>query len=104
VLRSAVSCCVSAAGISFLGTLSCQPGFRPHCCRPTAPAAHTRTPDTDPGRVYMFRTHETRAGPGALSTPRTTVFLGHRVLRGRRLPPLNGRSLSPRHNHPTRDV
>jgi hypothetical protein len=97
-VRSAVSCCVSAAGVRFLGTLSCQTGFRPHYCRPTAPGAHTRTPATDPGRVYTFHTRETRTGPAALYTPGTAVFTSHRVLRGRRLPPHNGRSLSPRHN------
>ena len=93
MLRPAVSCCLSAAGIRFLDTLSCQTGFRPHCCRPTATGAHTRAPATDPGRVYTFPTHETRTGPGALYAPRTTVFASHRVLRGRRLPPYIGRSL-----------
>ena len=52
----------------------------------------------------MFRTHETRTGPGALYTPGTAVFAGRRPIRGRRLPPLNGRSLAPRHKDPTRDV
>ncbi len=65
MLRPAVSCCLSAAGIRFLDTLSCQTGFRPHCCRPTAAGAHTRTPATDPGRVYTFPTRETRTGPGS---------------------------------------
>ena len=105
IVRPAVSCCLSAAGVRFLGALSCQTEFRPHYCRPTAPGAHTRTPTTDPGRVYTFPTRETRAGPGALFTPRTAVFItSHRYVRGRRLPPLNGRSLSPRYNYPTRDV
>ena len=105
IVRPAVSCCLSAAGVRFLGALSCQTEFRPHYCRPTAPDAHTRTPTTDPGRVYTFPTRETRAGPGALFTPRTAVFIiSHRYVRGRRLPPLNGRSLSPRYNYPTRDV
>jgi hypothetical protein len=54
--QSAVSCCLSAAGIRFLGTLSCQTGFRPHCCRPTVTDAHTRAPATDPGRVYTLST------------------------------------------------
>ncbi len=56
------------------------------------------------GRVYTFRTRETRTGPGALCTPGTAVSAGHRGVRGRRLPPLNGRSLAPRHNYPARDV
>lgn len=103
-MRSAVSCCVSAAGIRFLDTLSHQTEFRPPYGRPTAPGAHTRAPDTDPGRVYTLHTHETRTGSGALYTPETAVFTSHRRIRGRRLPPFNGRSLSPRHSHPTRDV
>jgi hypothetical protein len=100
----AVSCCVSAAGIRFLGTLSCQTEFRPHCCRPTTTDAHTRVPAVDPGRVYTFPTREIRTGPGALYTPGTAVFIDHRNLRGRRLSPHNDRSLPSRHRSPTRDV
>src|SRR5512133_3207146 len=47
VLRSTGSCCLSAAGIRFLGTLS-RREFRPPYGRPTVPAAHTRAPFTDP--------------------------------------------------------
>jgi hypothetical protein len=104
VLRSAVSCCLSAAGLRFLGTLSHQTEFRPPHGRPTATGIQTRTPAADPGRVYTFHTYEIQTGPGALSTPRMTVFANHRKVRGRRLPPLNGRSLSPRNCYPTRDV
>jgi hypothetical protein len=104
VLRSAVSCCVSAAGVRFLDTLSCQTGFRPHYCRPTASTTHTRACTADPGRVYTFPTRETRTGPDALYTPGTAVFTGHRPIRDRRLPSLNGRSLAPQHSYPTRDV
>jgi hypothetical protein len=93
VLRSAVSCCLSAAGVRFLDTLSCQTEFRPHYCRPTARTTHTRACTADPGKVYTFRTRETRTGPGALFTPETTVFAGHRIIRDRRLPPYIGRSL-----------
>jgi hypothetical protein len=93
VVRPAVSCCLSAAGVRFLDTLSCQTGFRPHYCRPTACTTHTRACAADPGRVYTFHTYETRTGLGALSTPGTTVFTGHRLIRGRRLPPSIGRSL-----------
>ena len=64
----------------------------------------TRACRADPGGVSTFRTRETRTGPGALYTPGTAVFAGHRSVRGRRLPPLSGRSLAPRHNDPTRDV
>ncbi len=104
ILRSAVSCCVSAAGVRFLDTLSCQTEFRPPYGRPTAGTAHTRACTADPGRVYTFPTRETRTGPDALYTPGTAVFTGHRPIRGRRLPPHNGRSLAPQHSHPTRDV
>ena len=55
-------------------------------------------------RVYTFRTRETQTGPGALSTPETAVFTGRRGVRGRRLPPLSGRSLPPRRHNPARDV
>ena len=55
-------------------------------------------------RVYTFRTRETQTGPGALSTPGTAVFTGRRAVRGRRLPPLSGRSLPPRRRNPARDV
>jgi hypothetical protein len=61
-VRPAVFCCLSAAGVRFLDTLSCQTGFRPHYCRPTAGTTHTRECAADPGRVYTFRTHETRTG------------------------------------------
>jgi hypothetical protein len=55
-------------------------------------------------RVYTFRTRETQTGPGALSTPGTAVSTGRRGVRGRRLPPLSGRSLPPRRYNPARDV
>ena len=99
-----VSCCLSAAGVRFLGTLSCQTEFRPHYCRPTAPGAHTRTPATDPGRVYTFPTREIRTGPGALYTPGTAVLIDPRGVRGRRLPLHSGQPLPPRHSYPTRGV
>jgi hypothetical protein len=35
-------------------------------------------PAVDPGGVSTFHTHETRTGPGALCTPGTAVFTGHR--------------------------
>ena len=70
----------------------------PHRLRIPAPGMRTH------GRVYTFRTRETRTGPGALFTPGTAVSAGHRVVRGRRLPPLSGRFLLSRHSHPARDV
>ena len=78
--------------------------FRPPHGRPTAPPAHTRACAADPDGVSTFRTHETRTGPGALYTPGTAVPAGHRLIRGRRLPPPSGRSLSPRHYSPARNV
>ena len=53
----------------------------------------------------MFRTRETRPGPGALCTPGTTVLARPRmnpVAAACRL--FNGRSLSPRYRNPSRDV
>jgi hypothetical protein len=93
VLRSTVSRCVSAAGIRFLGTLARQTEFRPPYGRPTAHTAHTRARAADPGRFSTFHTHETQTGSGAVYTPRTAVLTGHLVIRDRRLPPHNGRSL-----------
>src|SRR5258708_6774136 len=70
----------------------------PHRLRIPAPGMRTHS------RVYTFRTRETRTGPGALYTPGAAVFAGHRQLRGRRLPPLSGRSLPPRRYSPARGV
>jgi hypothetical protein len=50
--------------------------------------------------VYTFHTRETRTGLGALYAPGTAVFIDHRPVRGRRLPPLSGRSLSTRRSLP----
>src|SRR5829696_6307109 len=63
-------------------------------------------PRTFHGPIAGFpRSACVRPGPGrALSTPGTAVFAGHRVFRGRRLPPTNGRSLSPRYRFPARDA
>jgi len=44
-------------------------GFRPSYDRPTAPPEG----GADPSGVSMFRTRETRLGPGALFTPGTAV-------------------------------
>jgi hypothetical protein len=71
-MTTLVSCCLSAAGIRFLGILS-RPGFRPSYDRPTALTS------ADLSRVSMFRTRETRPGPGALSTPGTAVPVRLRV-------------------------
>ena len=52
----------------------------------------------------MFRTRETRPGPGALSTPGTAVPSRPGTFPDRRLPPPSGRSLPPRYHHPPRDA
>ena len=72
-------------------TVGLPPGLRI-----PAPARRTLS------EVSTFRTHETRTGPGALYTSGTAVSAGHRGVRGRRLPPLNGRSLPPRPCSPAR--
>lgn len=59
--------CLSAAGIRFLGILS-RPGIPP-----LSRSAYHATNGADPSGVSMFRMRETRPGPGALSTPGTTV-------------------------------
>jgi hypothetical protein len=63
-----VSCRLSAAGIRFLGILS-RPGIPP-----LLRSAYRAADDgTDPSGVSVFRTRETRPGPGALCTPGTAV-------------------------------
>jgi hypothetical protein len=63
------SCCLSAAGIRFLGILS-RPGIPPLL----RSAYRTATiSGADPSGFSMFRTRETRPGPGALCTPGTAV-------------------------------
>jgi hypothetical protein len=64
VLRSAVSCCVSAAGVRFLGTLSCRE-FRPFTGLPHQARIPAHLPRTH-SRITTFHTHETQTGPGAL--------------------------------------
>ena len=67
-----ISRCLSAAGIRFLGILS-RPGLPP-LLRSAYRAAGG---GADPSGVSMFRTCETRPGPGALYTPGTAVPHGH---------------------------
>jgi hypothetical protein len=66
-MTTLVSRCLSAAGIRFLGILS-RPGLLP-----LLRSAYRATSDADPSEVSVFRTRETRPGPGALSTPGTAV-------------------------------
>jgi hypothetical protein len=69
VRRRGVSCCLSAAGIRFLGILS-RPGIPPLL----RSAYRTATiSGADPSGFSMFRTRETRPGPGVLCTPGTAV-------------------------------
>ena len=104
VLRPRFPAAFRQPGIRFLDTLSRHGNSAPltvglpHRLRIPAPGMRTHS------RVYTFRTRETRTGPGALFTPGTAVSAGHRVVRGRRLPPLSGRFLPSRHSHPARDV
>jgi hypothetical protein len=48
-----------------------------------------------PDRVPVFHTRETRLGLAVLSTPGTAVSTRPRSILRRRLPPRNGRPLSP---------
>ena len=73
---------------SLLGHPVPPAGFRPSYDRPTAPAN-----GADPSGVSMFRTRETRLGPGALFTPGTAVPSRPVNLPDRRTPPSSGRSL-----------
>ena len=66
-MTARVSRRLSAAGIRFLGILS-RPGVPP-----LLRSAYRTATGADPSRVSMFRTRETRLGPGALSTPGTVV-------------------------------
>ena len=61
---------------AFASWASCPArGLRPSCDRPTAPPGS----GADPSGVSMFRTRETRPGPGALCTPGTAVPARPRV-------------------------
>jgi hypothetical protein len=91
---------------AFASWAPCPAGkFRPDHSGPTTTAhAYPRTRRGPRHGFTTFHTRETRTGPGALFTPGMTVSAGHRVVRDRRLPPHNGRSLPPRHCVPARDV
>jgi hypothetical protein len=79
---------------AFASWASCPArGFRPSYDRPTALAS------ADPSGVSMFRTRETRLGPGALFTPGTAVPTRPVNLPDRRTPPFIGRSLFTPVNH-----
>ena len=75
---------------AFASWASCPArGLRPSYDRPTAPPAG----GADPSGFSMFRTRETRLGPGALFTPGTAVPSRPVNLPDRRTPPSSGRSL-----------
>ncbi len=103
ILRPLTSCCLSAAGIRFLSTLSCQgiqpplrSAYRTACAYPRLRCGpwhgfhvpHARDPDRAGRSLYP--------GDSGAHRPRT--------IRGRRLPPLNGWSLPPRRHNPARSV
>jgi hypothetical protein len=85
-----LSCCLSAAGIRFLGILSRQ-GLPPLL----RSAYRATTSCADPDGVSVFRTRETRLDLGALCTPGAAVSARPVIVPGRRLPHLNGQPLSP---------
>ena len=99
-MAALVSCCLSATGICFLGILS-RPGIPP-LLRSAYRAARD---GADPSGVSMFRTRETRPGPGALSTPGTAVPIRLRVNPATAACRLaTARSLPPRCHDPSRDA
>ena len=89
-MAALVSCCLSAAGVRFLGILS-RPGIPP-----LLRSAYRAAGGADPSGVSMFRTRETRLAQGALFTPGAAVSTRPVNLPGRRLPHLNGQPLSSR--------
>jgi hypothetical protein len=98
-MTALVSCCLSAAGIGFLGILS-RPGIPP-----LLRSAYRAASGADLSRVSMFRTRETRPGPGALYTPGTTVPARLRVNPAAAACRLaTARSLPPRCHNPSRDA
>jgi hypothetical protein len=95
---AALSRRLSAAGIRFLGILSCR-GLPPPYDRPTALQPAARTPTGFP-----CSTRASRLG-WAPSIPRgQRCSRDRREVRGRRQPLHNGQPLSPRYHHPPRGV
>ena len=80
-MTARVSRCLSATGVRFLGILS-RPGIPP-----LLRSAYRAAGGADPSGVSMFRTRETRLGPGALFTPGTAVPSRPGNLTDRRMPP-----------------
>ena len=96
-----LSCCLSAAGIGFLGVLF--PPGNPAFLTVGLPAAPRRRSRTLTGFPRSAHMRCGRAGcplyPGGDGVPS-----GHRDVRDRRLPPCSGWPLPPRYRSPTRDV
>jgi len=74
-LPGSVSCCLSAAGISFLGHPVSRPGVRP-----SSRSAH-RTTRSGPGRGFHVPHAQDPAGEGAAYTPGGGVHTAGEVLR-----------------------
>jgi hypothetical protein len=96
-----LSCCLSAAGIGFLGVLF--PPGNPAFLTVGLPATPRQRSRTMTGFPRSARMRYGRAGcplyPGGDGVPRD-----HRDVRGRRLPPCSGWPLPPQYRSPTRDV
>jgi hypothetical protein len=95
--RAPLSCCLSAAGIGFLGVLF--PPGNPAFLTVGLPAAPRRRRRTLTGFPRSARMRCGRAGcplyPGGDGVP-----CDHRDVRGRRLPPCNGWPLPPQYRSP----
>jgi hypothetical protein len=88
---------------AFASWASCsRPGIQ-LTSRSTCRWASRRRPP-DPDGVSTFHTHETRPGRASSLPRERRCSHDHRDVRGRRLPPHNGRPLPPRQCAPTRDV
>jgi hypothetical protein len=96
---AALSRCLSAAGIRFLGILS-RPGIQP----PLRSACRAATGGADPDGVSVFRTRETRLAQGALFTPGTAVPSAAGDLPAARLPLSSSQSLFIPDYNPPREV
>jgi hypothetical protein len=96
-----LSCCLSAAGLRFLGVLF--PPGNPAFLTVSLPAVPRRHHRTLTGFPRSARMRCGRAGcplyPGSDGVPHD-----HRCVRDRRLPPCNGWPLPPRYHPPTRNV
>jgi hypothetical protein len=96
-----LSCCLSAAGVRFLGVLF---PLRNWALLTVGLPRHHKD-IVDPDGVPTFHTHEIRLGRVPSVPRRRRCSHGHRSVLGRRLPTLSGWPLiSLRHHNPTRRV